>query len=194
MPPSTNGKKMNDNTWLVYALITVVFWGLYGILLHTGTLSIADRGDPVARYKAFLWVGVAYFLFAVLAPVYMIATKGHNWNMESKGVWWSFLAGIAGAVGAFGVLLALSAAFPTMKGNAPNAVMSIVFAGAPIVNTVIGLMLHRPKGGLAAINPLFYAGVLMAAAGAYLVVKFKPVDAPAAPPAPKPVETAAPGQ
>jgi hypothetical protein len=190
---------MNDNQWLYYALATVFFWGLYGILLHTGQTKIvpADAGpDPVARYKAFLWVGVAYFLVAVIAPVWMIASKGTNWRMDSTGVWWSLIAGIAGAAGAFGVLLALGAAFPIMKGNAPNAVMSIVFAGAPIVNTVVTLIMHPPKAGWGAIKWPFYIGVIMAAVGAYLVVKFKPVDAPSPPAggggAPKAAATATP--
>ena len=55
-------------TWLVFALLTVVSWGVYGVFLHTGQTSMG--GDPsVARYKAFLFVGIAYFLTAVLAPL-----------------------------------------------------------------------------------------------------------------------------
>jgi len=54
-------------TWLIYALMTVVAWGLYGICLHSGQMGMAD---PVnGRYKAFLFVGIAYFLTAVLAPL-----------------------------------------------------------------------------------------------------------------------------
>ena len=56
-------------TWLIFALMTVVSWGLYGIFLHTGQVAMAD---PVhGRYKAFLFVGLAYFLTAVLAPFVM---------------------------------------------------------------------------------------------------------------------------
>ena len=40
--------------WLVYVLMTVASWGVYGLLLHTGQLSMAD---PVnGRMKAFLFV------------------------------------------------------------------------------------------------------------------------------------------
>ena len=43
--------------WLLFALMTVVSWGVYGILLHKGQVLM---GDPVnGRYKAFLLVGVA---------------------------------------------------------------------------------------------------------------------------------------
>ena len=115
-------------TWLVFALLTVVSWGVYGIFLHTGQTSMG--GDPaLARYKAFLFVGIAYFLTAVLAPLFLLMTKGAAFSgYSSKGMWWSLIAGIVGAIGAFGVLLAFGA------GGKPGVVMSIVFAGAPIVN------------------------------------------------------------
>ena len=114
--------------WLVFSLMTVISWGVYGVLLHTGQLGMSD---PVnGRYKAFLFVGVAYFITAVLAPLGVLALNGASWKFPASGMWWSLVAGIAGAVGAFCVLLAFGA-----RGS-PAAVMSIVFGGAPIVNAV----------------------------------------------------------
>ena len=52
-------------TWLFFALMTVMSWGVYGIMLHTGQLAMGDAAG--GRYKAFLCVGVAYFLTAVIA-------------------------------------------------------------------------------------------------------------------------------
>src|SRR6476469_9983565 len=128
------------NQWLVYSLLTVISWGVYGIFLHTGQTAMAD---PVnGRYKAFLFVGIAYFLTAVLAPLAVLLARGASWSMPSGGMTWSLVAGIAGAVGAFSTLLAFGA-----KGS-PAAVMSIVFGGAPIVNAVVALALQPPKGGL----------------------------------------------
>ena len=96
--------------WLAYALMTVFAWGTYGNLLHTGQLGM---GDPVnGRYKAFLFVGIAYFLVAVLAPIAVLVAGNANWNLPMKGAGWSLIAGCAGAVGAFGILLAFGA-----KGN-----------------------------------------------------------------------------
>ena len=41
-------------TWLVFALMTVVSWGVSGVFLHTGQTQMGG-GDPAsARYKAFL--------------------------------------------------------------------------------------------------------------------------------------------
>jgi hypothetical protein len=88
---------------------------------------------------------------------------------------WSLVAGLAGAIGAFGVLLAFGA-----KG-APAAVMSIVFAGAPIVNALVSIALHPPQGGLSAIRWPFLAGIVLAAAGGCLVTLYKPGPAPVKP-------------
>ena len=168
--------------WLGFAFLTVVSWGVYGVFLHTGTLGMAD---PVhGRIKAFLLVGLAYFLTAVLAPMAILAARGASlafWNYPSHGLWWSLIAGIVGAIGALGVLLAFGA-----RGT-PAVVMSIVFAGAPIVNAIYSLILHPPAGGWGAIKPQFYLGILLAALGGCLVTFYKPVPAPAKP---KPLATA----
>ncbi len=162
--------------WLIYALLTVACWGVYGILLHTGTIAI---GDPVnGRLKAFLVVGLAYFLVAVLAPMIILAIKGSSfafWKYPVRGFSWSLLAGTAGAIGALGVLLAFGA-----KGT-PPVVMSIVFAGAPIVNAVVAIVLHPPAGGWGSIKPQFFLGILLAAAGAAMVSYYKPNPAPGKP-------------
>src|SRR6266446_9474983 len=88
-------------SWLVFALLTVVSWGVYGAFLHTGqsSMSHSSGGDPsVARYKAFLFVGIAYFLTAVLAPLFLLMVRGADWNYPKGGMWWSLLAGIVGAI------------------------------------------------------------------------------------------------
>jgi drug/metabolite transporter (DMT)-like permease len=159
-------------TWLAFAFLTVVSWGVYGIFLHTGQVAMAD---PVnGRYKAFLFVGIAYFLTAVLAPLILLIAKGAAFTgYTPRGMWWSLLAGIVGAIGAFGVLLAFGA-----RGT-PAAVMAIVFAGAPLVNATLSLLLHPPAGGWGSIKPQFFLGILLAALGGCLVTFYKPAPAPA---------------
>lgn len=157
--------------WLVFALMTVLAWGLYGLLLHAGQTGM---GDPVnGRYKAFLFVGVAYFITAVLAPVALLAARGASWEYPVRGIVWSLLAGLAGAAGAFCVLLAFGAR------GAPAVVMSIVFAGAPVVNAVVALALHPPAQGMRGVRWQFVAGILLAAAGGCLVTLYKPAGDPA---------------
>jgi uncharacterized membrane protein YeaQ/YmgE (transglycosylase-associated protein family) len=169
------GYKMN---WLVFALMTVACWGLYGVLLHNGQIGMADPQN--GRYKAFLFVGIAYLLTAVLAPLALLIARGSDWQLPPAGIKWSLLAGVVGAVGAFCVLLAFGA------GGRPAFVMSIIFAGAPIVNAVVSLILHPPKGGFSALPLPFVAGIVLAALGGFLVTKFKPTPAP-----PKPAPMAA---
>lgn len=163
--------------WLVFALMTVFSWGLYGIFLHSGQLGMAD---PVnGRYKAFLFVGIAYFLVAVLAPLAMLVVSGSDWTFPGRGAGLSLVAGTVGAIGAFCVLLAFGA-----KGT-PPAVMSIIFAGAPIVNAVVSMIMHPPAGGVGAVRWQFVAGILLAAVGGCLVTLYKPPPAPAAAKAPQ---------
>src|SRR5918998_286265 len=101
--------------WLIFALMTVVSWGVYGVFLHNGQLAM---GDPVnGRYKAFLFVGLAYFLTAVLAPLAILLLNGASWQMPVKGVGWSLIAGTVGAIGAFCVLLAFGAKGPPGLGR-----------------------------------------------------------------------------
>ncbi len=165
-PPSDH----QTMSWLLYAMITVCAWGSYGVLLHTGQ---GYMGDPVhGRWKAFLFVGVAYFLVAVLAPLSILYFKGASMSFPAKGMMWSLIAGTAGAAGAFGILLAFGA-----KGM-PSVVMSIVFAGAPIVNAIVALSVHPPHGGWSSIRWQFFAGIIIAAFGATLVTLYKPGGPP----------------
>ena len=151
-------------TWLLFALMTVLFWGLYGVLLHTGVTAMDDPLN--GRFKAFLFVGAAYLLVAVLGSLIVLKINGAQWQMSGSGITWSTLAGVAGAVGALGILLAFGA-----KGS-PTVVMSLVFAGAPVVNAVVAMAAHPPAGG--ALNWPFLLGILMAAGGGCLVTLFRP--------------------
>jgi len=180
---------MNDSStspgyaWLAFTLLTVVTWGVYGILLHKGQVSMGDPAN--GRYKAFLFVGIAYFLTAVLAPLLLLLHRGAAFSGYSAGgSWWSLVAGIAGAIGAFGVLLAFGA-----KGK-PAEVMAIVFAGAPVVNALVSLLMTRQELEWGKIHPLFYLGIALALGGGGLVTLFKPSPAPAAKTAPVAVRQA----
>lgn len=164
-----SGTSLGLGSWGTYVLLTVVCFGSYGVLLHTGQLAMGDPDN--GRYKAFLFVGLAYLATAVLAPATLMWFNGSDWTMTSSGAAWSFAAGVAGAVGAFGILLAFGA-----KGS-PAVVMSLVFCGAPMVNACIAITLH---GQWSEIRWQFILGVVLAALGAYMVVAFKP--GPAAPP------------
>ena len=150
-------------SWLFFALMTVISWGVYGVFLHKGQTLMAD---PVnGRYKAFLFVGIAYFLTAVLAPLAVLVINKATWSFPQPGLWWSLIAGTVGAIGAFCVLLAFGA-----RGS-PAAVMSIIFAGAPIINSFVAITWEK---NWANVKPVFWIGVLLAAVGGCIVALYKP--------------------
>jgi len=153
--------------------MTVLSWGVYGVLLHTGRMGMLKGGDPGnASMKAFLLVGVAYFVVAIVGPLIVLMKNKTNWSFTGTGLSWSFIAGAAGAVGAFTLILALGAA---AKGGASTAnVMSLVFGGAPVVNAIVSMMAHPPEGGLKTVPVGFWIGILLAAAGGYLVASTNP--------------------
>jgi hypothetical protein len=168
--------------WITYAMLTVVSWGVYGVLLHKGR-STMPMGPEAAHagLKAFLFVCMAYALIG-LAALALLKLRGSNWSFTNGGITWSLIAGGAGAIGAFTLVLALGAAAQIFKGAAAAAVMPIVFAGAPIVNTIVAMSVHPPEGGLKSLPLPFLLGCVLAASGAFLVAKFAPTNTGTTPP------------
>ena len=63
-------------------------------------------------------------------------------------------------------------------GGLPTYVMPLVFGGAPLVNVLVSMAIHPPRTSP---SPLLYAGFLLAATGAYMVLRFKPSSRAAVP-------------
>ncbi len=195
MTVATGSSSGGGMMWLVFALLVVVFWGCYGVAMHKASVSMkppknSGISDPHFRYKAYIFVGVAYVGVAIIAPLIILATSsGASWSFPSKGIWFSLLAGTLGAFGAFFVLSAMGAvSSPRMI----PAVMCVVFGGAPIVNAVVALLIHPPEKGWGSINPLFWLGIVIAVVGVSMVTAFKPSDSSSPPAKPSPqVEAAA---
>jgi hypothetical protein len=170
-----------NTTALYYALGTVVCWGLYSVLLHKGSMLMAGT-SPVevgSRMKAFLMVGIAYLVVGIVGPMLVMKLKGTPMTFPGGGVAWSFIAGLAGAIGAYFLLMALSSGRTPIEGKAlVLLVPAIVFAGAPIVNAIVSIS----KDGVWGRTPWqFYVGIILAAAGVAMVMQFRPLGAPPAP-------------
>lgn len=147
--------------WIVFVIGAAVSWGAYVPMIHQGQVLL-DRG----ALRAFLCVGIAYFLTAVMVPlVLLLGPKMEPMVFNPSGVKVATFAGVLGAAGALCVILALK------TGGSPLYVAPLVFAGAPIVNVLVSMAWHRPK---AAPEPWFWLGLALAAAGAALVLRFKP--------------------
>jgi hypothetical protein len=140
--------------------LTAVCWGVYGPVLAEGSKLLQS---PL---RAFMCVGVAYFLIAIIVPVALLRGTGEKGAWKTSGVVWSLVAGAAGALGALGVILALR----VFQGN-PIYVMPLVFGGAPVVNTLLNAFMNKAFGQLKA---PFIAGLILVITGAVVVLLFRP--------------------
>jgi uncharacterized membrane protein len=146
--------------WVMFALGAALAWGVYGPALHTGQVKL---GSPM---RSLLCVGVAYFLVGVLFPLVSLASQGSiKEGFNTSGVTWATIGGMLGAAGALCIIYAFK------SGGIPTYVMPLVFGGAPVVNVIFSMILHPPAK---APNPLLYLGFVLVAAGAGMVLYFKP--------------------
>lgn len=160
---------------LLFISGAVLSWGLYVPVVHEATLKLQSN------LRAFLMVGIAYFLVAVLVPCLFIFGMGDptakaNPNFNGGPVAWGIAAGVAGALGALCVIFAVNKAGP----GGAFLVAPLVFAGAPIVNTIATITVFHPVKQMP--SPFFFLGLLLAAVGAAMVMLNKP-ETPKAPPA-----------
>ncbi len=152
-------------TWMWFVVIAVISWGAYVPMVHKGALAFSG-GKGSGSFRAFLFVGLAYFLMAGAILLYLSMSKAEPLLLNSRAAGISTIAGVLGAAGALGVIFATS-----RYGGSPLIVAPLVFAGAPIVNTFVSMLMHRPEN---APKPMFYVGLLLAAAGAAMVLRFRP--------------------
>jgi outer membrane protein assembly factor BamB len=156
LPPPTKGVEMS---WIFFVVGAFISWGLYGPMIHKGQVAL---GNPL---RAFLFVGLAYFLVGVLVPLAALAAQGELKGFTGHGMTMALVAGTLGATGALCVVYSFKA------GGNPLWVMPLVFAGAPIVNVLYSRWEHPPT---VAPSPMLYVGFLRAASGAYMVLHYKP--------------------
>lgn len=146
-------------SWIALAFGAALSWGMYGASLHRGQLAL---GNPM---RALLCVGVAYFLIGVLVPAGVLSSQGEMRNFNATGTATATFAGALGAIGAVFIIFAFR------NGGSPTYVMPIVFGFAPLVNVLTTMIIHPPKSS---VSPLLYLGFLLTAAGAGMVLYFRP--------------------
>lgn len=155
---------MGSFKFLFFVFLTIAAWGLYGPVLHNGQVALGNGPKELARWSPLICVGLAYFLIAVIYPLMMINREGKG-NWSPSGMFWSFFAGVVGAVGALGIIFAF------MFGGNPIYVMPLVFGFAPVVNTFVTALM---AGTIRQASTIFYVGVLIVAIGSAGVMFFKP--------------------
>ena len=162
---------MDNKMWLVYSVAAGLCWGTYVPFVQQGIRGLGNNS-----YGSFLCVGIAYFLIAVLFPIglFMMGEKTPDWT--ASGITIATLAGVAGALGALCVIYANRSAR-----GAPEYrlyIAPIIFALAPVINTLISLVWHPSKGifhfGLENLpNWKLYVGIVLTGVGAALVLYSK---------------------
>ena len=150
--------------WIVFALGAVLSWGAYGPTLHKGQSGFPDKST--AGLRAIICVGLAYFVVAILVPGFALWRQGKLSGFTTDGFKWATVAGALGAAGAICITYAL------LNGGTPALLMPLVFAGAPVVNVLVSSLLQKMDWGKT--SPLFFVGMLLAAGGAFMVLRFKP--------------------
>jgi hypothetical protein len=163
---TNDSAKAKNIAGIVFSIILAALcWGSYGPMLHIGQGKMAG-----SRLRPFMCVGIAYFLIAVLVPLFLIYSRAKDsGSWTADGMTWAFFAGVAGAIGALGVILAFNA------GGKPYYVMPLIFGFAPVINTFISL---SEKGTWHLVHPLFWVSLLVVIAGAVTVLITAPKPKP----------------
>ncbi len=176
-------------TVIAFVAIAALSWGVYVPVVHRAAEQLGSN------LRAFLMVGLAYFLTAVLVPCFFIFVMKNDptvkdpsaLNFQPGSMMWGLAAGAAGAVGALCVIFAVKSAGP----GAAIFVAPLVFAGAPVINTIASMTVFS-HGKTESPSAPFYLGLVLAAVGAAMVMLNKPgpvkaatpeAEAPAAAPA-----------
>lgn len=164
---------MRSFSFLAFVALTFCCWGVYGPVLHVGQELMGADGK-LSSLRPFVCVGIAYFLIAVVFPLIVLYSAGEKGKWSTTGFIWSFVAGAIGAIGALGIILAFK-----FQGK-PVYVMPLVFGLAPIVNTLVTMLM---AGTARQASPIFFVGILLVAIGAGGVLSNKPTKQKKSPPA-----------
>jgi len=157
----------SSKVWFVFVVLAGLCWGVYVPLIAQGGKELKSS------YAGFLCVGIAYFLIAILFPLGVFWMRGSVPRFTVPGAVFATLAGVAGALGALCVI------FATFEFKGPRIFVGpVIFALAPVVNTLVSLMWHPSEGyfhfGLKGTPDWkLYIGIVLAGLGAFLVLYSK---------------------
>lgn len=198
---------MKLQAWQFYVLLAGLSWGTYVPIIFFGGSELG--GKPSSRIMAILCVGLAYFVLGVVLPLILFATGLQSWkdvNLSGNGLFFSSLAGAAGAIGAMCVVFATKSAIgaANAEGVPPSTykvfIAPLIFGLAPVINVLVSIIWHPKPGnwanfGFEMPGWKLIVGIVLVGLGAALVL-FSKEEAEAkhkpAPAAAKPAEDAKP--
>lgn len=155
---------------IVFALLTGLFWGLYG-----PTLANA-RFFEKSAFKPYVMIGMAYLIWGVIGGLAGMAYTQKPGEAFFSFTWdgtkWGFAAGTLGAWGALALTMAMYSGGTAM----PQIIMPIVFGTAVSVSAITAVLTSKPD---TAINPMLYVGITGMAICIVVVAYFTPHPHPA---------------
>lgn len=154
---------------ILFALLTGLWWGLYGPALGQA------RSALLSPFKPYVAIGVAYLIWGVIGGVVGMLYKGDSFAFTGAGALWGFIAGTLGAWGAFTLTLAMFSGGTSM----PQVVMPVVFGGAVTVSALVSVWVTR---GQVQTSPWLWVGIVGIFACILLVAYNTPHAAPHGPP------------
>jgi len=169
-------------TWLAYVALAGLAWGTYVPFIFYGGNELGGKAS--SRILAILCVGIAYMVIAVLFPLiylYLMTPAEQRPEMNMNGLFFSGLAGVAGAVGAICVIFASKSATQTAIAAHLNPatyrlyIGPLIFGLAPVINTLVSLIWHPHKGepfhfGFDMPGWKLWVGIILVGVGAALVL------------------------
>ena len=69
--------------WMWFVLMTVVFWGMYVPTIHHGQHAFGTRNSAL---RAFLFIGLAYFLVSAVVLAYTLLSKAEPLEFTRRGM------------------------------------------------------------------------------------------------------------
>src|SRR5262245_50528705 len=98
---------MKDSMWLFFVVGAFLSWGSYVPVLHEGQTALGGGKPAPGALRAFLCVGLAYFVTAVVIPLIYMLYNNEPLSMNARGFTFSFAGGALGALGALCIIFAL---------------------------------------------------------------------------------------
>jgi hypothetical protein len=170
-------QKEANHIWKLATGWTVLSWGLYVALIHSGSMAMKGTNKLCQSLRALTHVGEGYFAVAVVALgayVFLLSDAPVHEQLNQAGAIQSFVAGLLGVAGNLCIILAINRLGPM----GPLTVPPLVFSGTPAVNTIVFLVpifrannWANPEG-----FPLgqLIATIAVGAVGVALVTRCKP--------------------
>ncbi len=132
--------EQNSKKWIFYAVITTVFWGVWGALIE-----IPEKAGFPGTLSYVVWA------FTMLIPAFF-ALKNVNWQLDKspKAILYGMLIGILGAGGQ--MLL-----FTGAIANGPAYLIFPIISLSPVITILLSMILLKERAGLRA-----WIGILLA--------------------------------